>query len=153
MAMITHPCPWVQNTPVQLVISAYTIGYATYDGVGANKEGNHIGANISWDAVTFGIGSSNNETSASTHELKLFLTASTMLLATILTVGQSGQVKSENKMGNQMILKQANTTIGVAYSIAPGLTFSMSSHNYDYKESGTTKNDGSAIQSELKMSF
>jgi hypothetical protein len=129
---------------------SYTVGYATFDGVGANSEGNHIGANVSWDKITFGIGSSANQSSA-TKELKVLSYSVNYAMNDDLTLN-IGQVESkENKTSTKY--ETSNTTIGVAYSIAPGLTFSMSSHNYDYKESGTTQNDGQAIQSELKMSF
>jgi hypothetical protein len=129
---------------------SYSVGYATYDGTGSASEGNHIGANVSWDKITFGIGSSANQSSA-TKELKVQSYSINYSVSDDITLN-IGQVESkENKTATKY--ETSNTTIGVAYSIAPGLTFSMSSHNYDYKESGTTKNDGQALQSELKMSF
>jgi hypothetical protein len=129
---------------------SYTVGYAMYDGISANKEGNHIGLNVSWDAVTFGIGSASNQKSATDEQKDLSYSINYKVSDDLtLNVGQSES--KEEKTSTKF--EASNTSIGVAYSIAPGLTFSMSSHNYDYKESGTTKNDGSAIQSELKMSF
>ena len=129
---------------------SYTVGYAMYDGISANKEGNHIGLNVSWDAVTFGIGSAANQKS-STDEQKDLSYSINYKVSDDLTLNVGQSESKEEKTSTKY--EASNTSIGVAYSIAPGLTFSMSSHNYDYKESGTTKNDGSAIQSELKMSF
>ena len=129
---------------------SYTVGYAMYDGNASNIEGNHIGANVSWDKVTFGIGSATNQASA-TQETKTLSYSVNYAMSDDLTLN-IGQVDAkEDKTSTKY--EASNTSIGLAYSIAPGLTFSMSSHSYDYKEAGVTKNDGNAIQSELKMSF
>jgi hypothetical protein len=130
---------------------SYTIGYASYDGVGANTKGNHIGANISWDAVTFGIGSASNETSASSKKETLSYSVNYAVSDDLtLNIGRS---TSENKMGTAADLEAANTTIGVAYSVAPGLTAALSSHSVEYKSGGSVNNDGQVVQAEIKMSF
>jgi hypothetical protein len=130
---------------------SYTIGYATYDGVGANTKGNHVGANVSWDAVTFGIGSSSNETSASSKKETLSYSVN-YAVSDDLTVN-IGRSNSENKMGTAADLEASNTTIGVAYSVAPGLTAALSSHSFEYKSGGSVNNDGQVVQAEIKMSF
>jgi hypothetical protein len=130
---------------------SYTIGYATYDGVGANTKGSHVGANISWDAVTFGVGSSSNETSASSKKETLSYSVN-YAVSDDVTVN-IGRSNSENKMGTSADLEASNTTIGVAYSVAPGLTASMSSHSIEYKSGGSVNNDGTVVQAEIKMSF
>jgi hypothetical protein len=130
---------------------SYTIGYATYDGVGANTKGNHIGANVSWDAITFGVGSSSNETSASSKKETLSYSVN-YAVSDDLTVN-IGRSNSENKMGTAADLEASNTTIGVAYSVAPGLTAALSSHSFEYKSGGSVDNDGQVVQAEIKMSF
>ena len=129
---------------------SYTIGYANFDGVGANEEGNHVGANISWDAITFGIGSSNSQTST-TSKVETLSYSVNYAMGDGITLNV-GHVNSEDSKASTK-QEATNTTVGVAYTIAPGLVFNVSSHSFDYKEGGTTKNDGQAIQSELKMSF
>jgi len=130
---------------------SYTIGYATYDGSTANTKGNHVGANISWDAVTFGIGSSTNETSASSKKETLSYSVNYAVSDDVtLNIGRSN---SENKMGTAADLEASNTTIGVAYSVAPGLTAALSSHSVEYKSGGSVNNDGQVVQAEIKMSF
>jgi hypothetical protein len=129
---------------------SYTVGYATYDGTGSAADGSHVGANVSWDKVTFGIGSSANQ-SSNTKELKVLSYSVNYAVSDDITLNIGKVDSKENKTSTKY--ETTNTTIGVAYSIAPGLTFSMSSHNFDYKEAGATKNDGQALQSELKMSF
>jgi hypothetical protein len=130
---------------------SYTIGYATYDGSTANTKGNHVGANISWDAVTFGIGSSTNETSASSKKETLSYSVN-YAVSDDLTVN-IGVSQSENKMGTAADLEASNTTVGAAYTIAPGLTANLSSHSFSYKSGGAVNNDGSVVQAEIKMSF
>jgi len=130
---------------------SYTIGYATYDGVGANTKGNHIGANVSWDAITFGIGSASNETSASSKKETLSYSVN-YAVSDDVTVN-IGRTVSENKMGTAADEEASNTTIGIAYSVAPGLTASMSSHSIEYKSGGSVNNDGTVVQAEIQMSF
>ena len=130
---------------------SYTIGYATYDGVGANTKGSHVGANISWDAVTFGVGNASNETSASSKKETLSYSVN-YAVSDDVTVN-IGRSNSENKMGTSDDIEASNTTIGVAYTVAPGLTASMSSHSIEYKSAGSVNNDGQVVQAEIKMSF
>jgi len=130
---------------------SYTIGYASYDGVGANTKGSHIGANVSWDAITFGVGSSSNETSASSKKETLSYSVN-YAVSDDVTVN-IGRSNSENKMGSAADLEASNTTIGVAYSVAPGLTASMSSHSVEFKSAGSVNNDGTVVQAEIQMSF
>ena len=129
---------------------SYTVGYASYDGVGSDTEGSHIGANVSWDAITFGIGSASNKTSATSEKETLSYSVNYQLNDdVIINVGQSN---SENDAGSTKY-EASNTTIGVAYTIAPGLTATLNSHSFDYKEGGSVNNDGQAVQAEIKMSF
>jgi hypothetical protein len=128
----------------------YSVGYASYDGVGEDTEGSHIGANVSWDAITFGIGSATNKTSATSEKETLSYSVNYQLNDDIiLNVGQSD---SENDAGTTK-KEASNTTIGVAYTIAPGLTATLNSHSFEYKSGGSVNNDGQAVQAEIKMSF
>ena len=67
----------------------------------------------------------------------------------------AGINSSENDMGTATTDdKELDvTSIGVVYTIAPGLTASLASHSFDYKVGGTTDNDGTVTQAEIKMSF
>jgi hypothetical protein len=130
---------------------SYTIGYASYDGAGNDVKGNHIGANISWDAMTFGIGNATNETSSSNKKETLSYSVN-YAVSDDLTVN-IGRSTSENKMGTAADLEASNNTIGVAYSVAPGLTAAISSHAFEYKSGGSVNNDGQVVQAEIKMSF
>jgi len=129
----------------------YTIGVASYDGQGANEDGQHVGANITYGDMTFGIGSASNKTAANVKQEDLSYSVN-YAISSDLTLN-IGQATSENENGSSSKKEASNTSIGVAYTIAPGLTATLNSHNFEYKEAGAKVNDGTAIQSEIKMSW
>lgn len=129
---------------------SYSVGYASYDGTGTDVEGTHTGVNVSFSGMSLGAGSSTNKLSGGTEKETISYSAQ-YAVSDVLKVAV-GQSNSENDNGGTK-LEAANTTISAQYTIAPGLTFNISSHDFEYKSGGTVANDGQAIQSELKMSF
>jgi len=129
---------------------SYTIGVASYDGVGSDTDGQHMGANITYGDMTFGIGSASNKSSATSKQEDLSYSVN-YAVSSDLTLNV-GRATSENDNGGTK-LEANNTSIGVAYTIAPGLTATLNSHNFEYKSGGSVANDGQAIQSEIKMSW
>ena len=129
---------------------SYSVGYASYDGTNSNIEGTHTGVNVSFSGMSLGAGSSTNKLSGGTEKETISYSA-VYAVSDVLKVGV-GQSNSENDNGGTK-LEAANTTISAQYTIAPGLTFNISSHDFEYKSGGSVANDGQAIQSELKMSF
>jgi hypothetical protein len=129
---------------------SYSIGAAGYDGVAANAEGTHIGANVSFGDVTFGIGNASNKTSTTSKKETLSYSVNYAVNSDItLNVGHT---TSENKAGSTKY-EATNTTIGIKYNIAPGLYATLNNHSFDYKEGGVTKNDGQALVSQIQMSW
>ncbi|XDZ65631.1 porin [Alphaproteobacteria bacterium LSUCC0684] len=128
----------------------YKIGVASYDGQGSSEDGQHIGANITYGDMTFGIGSSSNKTSATSKQEDLSYSVNYKMNSDLTL--NIGRATSENDNGGTK-LEANNTSIGVAYTIAPGLTATLNSHNFEYKSGGSVANDGQAIQSEIKMSW
>jgi hypothetical protein len=130
---------------------SYSIGAAGYDGVGANEEGTHIGANVSFGAMTFGIGNATNKATATDKKETLSYSVNYAVNSDItLNIGHSA---SENKADTSSTKEATNTTIGVKYNIAPGLYATLNSHSFDYKVNGAANNDGQAIISEIQMSW
>jgi len=129
---------------------SYKIGVASYDGTGTNTDGQHVGANITYGDMTFGIGSASNKSSATSKQEDLSYSVN-YAVSSDLTLNV-GRATSENDNGGTK-LEANNTSIGVAYTIAPGLTATLNSHNFEYKSGGSVQNDGQAIQSEIKMSW
>jgi len=129
---------------------SYTIGAATYDGTSSTIEGSHLGANVSMGDITVGFGSASNRTSSTSKEdVNSYSINYAMNDQITINVGHAD---SENHAGSTN-KDLSNTTIGLSYAIAPGLSASLSSHSFDYKESSVTVNDGSAIDFEIQMSF
>jgi hypothetical protein len=129
---------------------SYTIGAATYDGISTTVEGSAMGANVSMGDITVGFGSSSNRTSSTVKEDKTSYSINyAMNDQIILNVGHAD---SENHAGSTN-KDLSNTTVGISYAIAPGLSASLSSHSFDYKQNSVTVNDGSAIDFEIQMSF
>jgi len=127
----------------------YSIGFAGYSGSGYNVGGNHIGATLTSGKITLGVGSEKNEKSATSEEEVLSYSA-TYKVSDVLKLN-IGYAMAEN---NEDSAEATNTSIGLAYTVVPGLTWSLSSHSFEYTETTVANNnDGSAIQSELKMSF
>jgi hypothetical protein len=129
---------------------SFTIGAATYDGTLSTKEGSHLGANVSMGDITVGFGSASNRATATDKEdVNSYSVNYAMNDQITLNIGHAD---SENHAGT--IKKDlSNTSVGLSYAIAPGLSASLSSHSFDYKESSVTVNDGSAIDFEIQMSF
>lgn len=129
---------------------SYTVGAATYDGISSTVEGSHMGANVSMGDITVGFGSSSNRTSASIKEDKTSYSINYAMNDQIVL--NMGHTDSENHAGatNKDL---SNTTVGISYAIAPGLSASLSSHSFDYKQNSVTVNDGSALDFEIQMSF
>lgn len=137
---------------------SYSIGFAGYDG-GDDVGGTHFGFEVSSGDLTFGYGQASNEngvawtsdnkTMANEEEVMSYSISYKMLDGRMTL--NAGHAVSENDV---LKAEATNTTFGVAYTIVPGLAFSISSHNFEYAD-GTpaNQNEGSAIQSELKMSF
>jgi hypothetical protein len=129
---------------------SYTVGAATYDGISSTVEGSAMGANVSMGDITVGFGSSSNRTSSTSKEDKTSYSINyAMNDQIILNVGHAD---SENHAGSTN-KDLSNTTVGISYAIAPGLSASLSSHSFDYKQNSVTVNDGSAIDFEIQMSF
>jgi len=129
---------------------SYTIGAATYDGINSTTEGSAMGANVSMGDITVGFGSSSNRTSSTSKEDKNSYSINYAMNDQItLNVGHSD---SENHAGSTN-KDLSNTTVGISYVIAPGLSASLSSHSFDYKQNSVTVNDGSALDFEIQMSF
>jgi len=129
---------------------SYTIGAATYDGTSSAIEGSHLGANVSMGDITVGFGSASNRTSTTSKEdVNSYSINYAMNDQITINVGHAD---SENHAGSTN-KDLSNTTVGLSYAIAPGLSASLSSHSFDYKESSVTVNDGSAIDFEIQMSF
>jgi hypothetical protein len=132
---------------------SYSIGIAGYDGVGSSEDGTHTGATVSMGNITAGIGRSVNTVNASSKK-------ETLSYSVTYGVNDSlslnvGRVDAKNKLAAATTddAELTNTTVGVKYTIAPGLYFTFNNHSFDYKVAGASKNSGSAIQSEVKMSF
>jgi len=132
---------------------SYSIGVAGFDGVGNREDGTHTGATVSMGNITAGIGRSvNTINSASKKETLSYSVVYGVSDTVSLNVGR---VDSKNKLGQGVSddAELTNTSVGVKYTIAPGLYFTFNNHSFDYKVNGSSKNSGSAIQSEVKMSF
>jgi hypothetical protein len=132
---------------------SYSIGVAGYDGVGKDEDGTHTGATVSMGNITAGIGRSvNTITSASKKETLSYSVNYGVSDSVSLNIGR---VDSKNKLASAATddAELTNTSVGVKYTIAPGLYFTLNNHSFDYKVNGASKNSGSAIQSEVKMSF
>jgi len=129
---------------------SYSVGAASYDGVGNDEEGTHVGANVSFGDMTFGIGNASNKSSSTSKKETLSYSVNYAVNSDItLNVGHTN---SENKAGSTNY-EATNTTVGVKYNIAPGLYATLSSHSFDYKENGSTSNDGQAVVSQIQMSW
>jgi len=127
----------------------YSIGFAGYDGSGDNVGGSHIGATLTSGKITLGVGSAKNEKS-DTSEEEVLSYSTTYKVSDALKLN-IGYAMAEN---NKDSAEATNTSIGLAYTVVPGLTWSLSSHRFEYTEATeANNNEGSAIQSELKMSF
>ena len=128
----------------------YSVGFGSYDGAN-NDEGTMMGFNASWDAITVGMGVAKNTDSDGDDEDTTSY-GITYAVNDALSVNL-GVTDSENS--NTTTAKELkNTTIGVKYTIAPGLTASLSSHSFEYDEAGTAgDNDGTITQAEIQMSF
>ena len=129
---------------------SYTIGAATYDGTATTIEGSHMGANVSMGDLTVGFGSSSNRTSSTVKEDKNSYSINYAMNDQITL--NIGHADSENHAGTTN-KDLSNTTVGIRYDIAPGLSASLGSHSFDYKEASVTTNDGSALDFEIQMSF
>ena len=132
---------------------SYTIGVAGYDGVGSTEDGTHTGATVSMGNITAGIGRSVNTISSASKKETLSYSVNYGVNDSLSL--NIGRVDSTNKLasGASDDAELTNTTVGVKYTIAPGLYFTFNNHNFDYKVNGASKNSGSYIQSEVKMSF
>ena len=134
---------------------SYTIGYASFDGMAENEEASHYGAQVSWGDITVGMGSSKDK-SSDEDEVETLSYGATYAVSSDLTVGV-GTTTSENKLTTATTddKKLESTSIGVVYTIAPGLTASLASHSFDYDDGSAASldNDGTITQAEIKMSF
>lgn len=130
---------------------SYKIGVASYDGTANNAEGNHVGANVTMGDMTFGIGSASNKTS-STSKKKTLSYSVNYAMSDDITIN-IGRTDSENDGAAAASddTEASNTTIGVRYSVAPGLAVSLASHSFEYKSGGSVANDGNAIVSQIQM--
>jgi len=124
-----------------------TLGYAASEGA-ANVTQDHVGAQVSASNITFGIGSSTKEESTA---LKEETTSYAITYAMNDQVSfNAGHVNSDNTLAS----KELNTTsVGVSYTIASGLVAHLANNNFEYKESGSTVNDGSIMNVVISMSF
>lgn len=128
----------------------YTIGAASYDGTATTIEGSHMGANVTMGDLTIGFGSASNRTSSTSKEdVNSYSVNYALNDQMTLNVGHAD---SENHAGSTN-KDLSNTTVGLSYTIVPGLSASISSHSFDYKENSATANDGSAMDLEIQMSF
>lgn len=116
---------------------------------GDNVGGSHVGFNITSGALTFGLAQASNE-KAEGDEEEITSYSFNYSVSDSLTLN-AGHAVAENDLDDA---EATNTTLGIQYVITPGMTFSLSSHNFEYTEATeANNNEGSAIQSELKMSF
>ena len=130
---------------------SYNVGYAAYDR-GSNVESSHIGFDISMGDITVGMGSANSKAS-STDDADVVSYGIVYAVNDSLSLS-AGLNKSDNDMSSAATKKELEvTSIGAVYTIAPGLTASLASHSFDYKVGGSTNNDGTVTQAEIKMSF
>jgi len=129
---------------------SYTIGAGTYDGTATTIEGSHMGANVSMGDITVGFGSSSNRSTSTSKEDKTSYSINYAMNDQITL--NIGHADSENHAGSTN-KDLSNTTVGISYAIAPGLSASLSSHSFDYKQNSVTVNDGSALDFEIQMSF
>lgn len=137
----------------EMMGATVTLGVATYDGVASESDGSHVGANIKYGDITFGIGSASNKSSATSKEEVVSYSVNYAMSSDITL--NIGQANAENK-GAAAASDDAeltNTTIGIKYSIAPGLYATLSSHTFEFKTGGSVNNDGQVTQAEIKMSF
>jgi hypothetical protein len=132
---------------------SYSIGVAGFDGVANQEDGTHTGATVSMGNITAGIGRSVNTISSSSKKETLSYSVNYGVSDSVSL--NIGRVDSKNKLGSGASddAELTNTSVGVKYTIAPGLYFTLNNHSFDYKVNGASKNSGSAIQSEVKMSF
>ena len=130
---------------------SYNIGAANYDR--GDVESTHIGFDLSMGAITVGMGQSTNKASE-TDDAKTTSYGIVYAMNDSLSLS-AGLNSSENDMTTSTTDdKELDvTSIGLVYTIAPGLTASLASHSFDYKDGGTADNDGTVTQAELKMSF
>jgi hypothetical protein len=128
----------------------YTVGYGSYDK--GDIEASIIGMQLSMSDITVGMARATDKNSA-TDDAEVTSYGITYKVSDALTLG-AGMNKSENDMSSAATKKELEvTSIGVVYTIAPGLTASLGSHSFDYKVGGSTNNDGTVTQAEVKMSF
>lgn len=125
----------------------YSIGYASYDGAGDDVGGSHIGGTLTSGALTLGYGQASNDDGSDEEDVVSYSATYELSDDLKLNVGHAISEYAQEEA--------TNTTVGIAYSIVPGLTFSLSSHSFEYTNGdfADQQNEGSAIQSELKMSF
>ena len=135
----------------------YEVGVAGYDG-GDDVGGSHFGFTVTSGDLTLGYGQASNENGVAWYDGKAVSNQEDVTSYSInykmldgrMTLN-AGHATSENDV---LKAEATNMTFGVAYTIVPGLAFSISSHNFEYTDdTEANKNEGSAIQSELKMSF
>jgi len=130
---------------------SYNIGMANYDR--GDVESSHIGFDLSMGDITVGMGQSTNKQSDD-DDAKTISYGIVYKVSDDLSLS-AGINSSENDMasGSTDDKELDVTSIGVVYTIAPGLTASLASHSFDYKVGGSTDNDGTVTQAEIKMSF
>jgi hypothetical protein len=126
----------------------YTLGYGSYDK--GDVEASIFGAQVSMNGITVGAARATDKASA-TDDAEVTSYGITYKVSDAVTLS-AGMNKSEN-MSLSTTKELEVTSIGVLYTIAPGLTASLGSHSFDYKTGGTTNNDGTVTQAEVKMSF
>ena len=130
---------------------SYNIGDANYDR--GDVESSHIGFDLSMGDITVGMGQSTNKRQT-TDDAKTISYGIVYAVSDDLSLS-AGINSSENDLttGSTDDKELDVTSIGVVYTIAPGLTASLASHSFDYKVGGSTNNDGTVTQAEIKMSF
>jgi outer membrane protein OmpU len=127
---------------------SYSVGYGSYDK--GDVEASIIGMQLSMSDITIGMARATDKASA-TDDAEVTSYGITYAVSDALSIG-AGMNKSEN-MSLTTTKELEVTSIGAVYTIAPGLTASLASHSFDYKTGGTTENDGTVTQAEIKMSF
>jgi len=124
-----------------------TVGYAASEGA-ANITQDHVGVQVSASNITVGIGSSTKEESVSLKE-ETTSYAITYAMNDQISLN-AGHVNSDNTLAG----KELNTTsVGVSYTIASGLVAHLASNSFEYKNAGSTDNDGSIMSLAINMSF